>query len=817
MKRVLLLLSIFAFFAKNTAFAQSKPNVDSLVNIAENYLKNDTTKINMWLKINGIYQTTNPTKGLEIAKKALTIAQQINLPYFIAESYKAKGNCFLYLGENSNAIEQYNLALPIYQSLGQEHKETGCLVNIAGVYFNEGKHLEAIKQYEKAKIISEKLKNWTKVGQSLNGISIAYMSLENYSKGIEYSKEALSIAQRENNKKEIAICNNNLGIAYDQLSDYPKSLDHYLKALTINEELRNTSNSVGNYINISRIYSNIKEYDKALEYNKKGLKLAEQLKNKRTIGKLLLNQGSDYLALGNYNQALEYNKKGLSIMEELKDSFYIIIGTANLANSYSQSKNYSQVIYHATKALGISTLLRNNEGIATSLDFLGNAYIESPDDVLEAAGINSNERLLKAEECFQKQIVAAEKASSLTRLMTAWKSLSKIYEKKGDYIKAYQAFNKHIAIKDSISGDDVKKKITRKEIQYEFDKKETALKYEQQLTADQLEKQKLLTIQGEQALTLNQQNLTLKEQALALSNKEKDLVHLAYLKEQAEKQEKTQELSLSQEREKGKEKDLSLKNLELSAQQKQNLYLGLFSVLLLGGLGLLSYFYTTLKKQKNIIAQQNELNEQTIAILSHDIKEPLLGVKLLLKKLNKDDPFVAQASQSLENQINSVNGILNNLLKMKKLSLSKKDKNATANVQSVVQNVIQELNVAIQSKALAIQNELEHDVTLPIAPEKLQIVVHNLLSNAVKYSFPNQSIRIFQEDNGFSIQDFGVGLSPEQRSKIMREVTASQQGTKQERGNGLGLFLVGALLQGEQLKVIFDSPEVGGTVVKILS
>ncbi len=261
---------------------------------------------------------------------------------------------------------------------------------------------------------------------------------------------------------------------------------------------------------------------------------------------------------------------------------------------------------------------------------------------------------------------------------------------------------------------------------------------------------------------------------------------------------------------------MSLKKLELSTQQKQNLYLGLLSLFLLGGLGTLFYFYTTLKKQKNIIAKQNELNEHTIAILSHDIKEPLLGVKLLLKKLNKDDPFVAQASQSLENQINSVNGILTNLLKMKKLSLGKKDKNAKANVKSVVQNVTQELSAAIQSKGLTINNELTDDLMLPIAPEKLQIVVHNLLSNAVKYSFPNQNIRIFKEGNGFCIQDFGVGLSPEQRTKIMRDVTTSQQGTQQERGNGMGLFLVGAMLQGEKIRLLFDNAELGGTIVKIL-
>jgi signal transduction histidine kinase len=228
------------------------------------------------------------------------------------------------------------------------------------------------------------------------------------------------------------------------------------------------------------------------------------------------------------------------------------------------------------------------------------------------------------------------------------------------------------------------------------------------------------------------------------------------------------------------------------------------------------YFYNTLKKQKNIITQQNELNEHTIAILSHDIKGPLMGVNLLLKKLNKDDPFVAQASHSLETQINTVNNILNNLLRMKKLAFTQKDKNVAANVNTVLENVLQELSVDIQAKGLTIQNDVKENITLPVAPEKLQIILHNLLSNAVKYSFLNQAIRVYPEDKGICIQDFGVGLSPEQRTKLMREVQASRTGTRQERGNGMGLFLVGMILQGESVSVLFDSPDAGGTIVKVM-
>jgi signal transduction histidine kinase len=221
--------------------------------------------------------------------------------------------------------------------------------------------------------------------------------------------------------------------------------------------------------------------------------------------------------------------------------------------------------------------------------------------------------------------------------------------------------------------------------------------------------------------------------------------------------------------------------------------------------------------RKIIISQQNQLNEHTISILSHDIKEPLLGVKLMLKKLNVNDPFLAQASLSLENQINSVNGILNNLLKMKKLSLTENTKVAKADVLNVVQLVVKDLHLATQTKNITIDNQLPENFTLPIAPEKLQIVIHNLLSNAVKYSYPDQTIKIYKEGNGFCIQDFGVGLTAEQSLKLMSEVKPSQQGTSLEKGNGMGLFLVGMILQGEKIKIMFDSPEIGGTIVKILS
>lgn len=806
-----IMLAFLVFFVINPAFSQSKINVDSLKAVLNKYPKEDTVKAKLLIVLSDALTRVNAKEGIAYSEKALVIAENFKDIELKADALFVKAQHLKDQFKRTETLDMAKQALSIYESLQRIKKMADANNLIGRIYDNKGDFANGKMHFDSAIALSEQI-GYTKVKiAALNGLGVIYIGVDD-NIAVKYNEQAIQLAQKHNDLKGEALALGSVGLCHYRLGNYTKAVETLQKALRLNENINNDYDKAYNYRSLGHVYVKFAEYDKGLDCYKKSLEIAQKTDNENIQGSIYGLIGNTYKLLKRYDEAITNIEKGIEYNK--KTGTYVPLRF--LASTYEAAGREIEAHRYYQEALATAKKSNKLAETATNAICIGQLYVKVSDSLLILMGVSPSERYTKAEAFATEGLELGKKMDAKQNIVDALGVLSTIYERNKAYSKAYQTYKEHIALKDSIKGDEAKQQITRKEIQYEFEKKETELKYQQQLTVEQLEKQKLLTVQREQALTLNQQTLTLKEQALALSNKEKDLVHLAYLKEQAEKQEKTQELSLSQEREKGKELDLSLKNLELSAQQKRNLYLGVLSFLLLGGLGALSYFYTTLKKQKNIIVQQNELNEQTIAILSHDIKEPLLGVKLLLKKLNKDDPFVAQASQSLEDQINTVNGILTNLLKMKKLSLAPKDKNVRANALSVVQNVTTELGVAIQSKSLTIQNELAEDVMLPIAPEKLQTIVHNLLSNAVKYSFPNQTIRIFKEDKGICIQDFGVGLSPEQRSKLMREVTASERGTNQERGNGLGLFLVGAMLQGEQLKVMFDSPAIGGTIVKVL-
>lgn len=826
MRKILLLWTLCAVFAQHDLFSQGKVNVDSLVNVLNKYPKEDTVKVKMLLDLASEYQKSDTKKAKEYAETATKISEQLQYDFWLGKSYFAQSDVLYRTGDLEDAKHYCQKAISLFEKSNKYPNEIGsCITSLGLIAVQGGDFMAALKYYKSALSIFETTQNIKMQVKVTVATGIANFFLGDYEKALALYKKVITKSESLNDSLTLRSLYSNTALAYYRLGNYTLGLEYSFKAMRVAERAGNLQGLAAECNNLGNVYIDLNDKTEARKYYLKALPLYRKLNNKVGTANTMINITLTY----DDSTAVEELKKTLEYCKEINNKRILAIAHQNLAYRLYNLEEYQSAYYHAQQGVEIEKTVQNNENTIKLNNNIVEILLDCSNEDLLSFGTEPNDRYKKA-KAHLDTIFELGSDENPKYMMFAWQYLSKIQEKEQNYTQAYESYKKYVALKDSTSGDDIRNQITRKEIQYEFNKKETELKYQQQLTAEQLEKQKLLTFQQEQSLTLNQQTLTLKEQALMLSNKEKDLVHLAYLKEQVEKQEKVQELTLSQEREKGSALDLKLKNSELSAQQKQNLYLTSFAALqqkqklyligfaalLLMGLGTLFYFYTTLKKQKNIIAQQNELNEHTITILSHDIKSPLIGVKLMLKKLNKDDPFVAQASQSLENQINAVNNILNNLLKMRKLALSKKDKNASANVNEIVQNVLQELSVAIQTKELNLQNELHEKVLLPIAPEKLQIILHNLLSNAVKYSFPHQSIRIFQEGKGICIQDFGVGLSPEQRSKLMREISDSKEGTNQERGNGLGLFIVGAMLQGEQIRVVFDAANTGGTLVRLL-
>jgi len=150
----------------------------------------------------------------------------------------------------------------------------------------------------------------------------------------------------------------------------------------------------------------------------------------------------------------------------------------------------------------------------------------------------------------------------------------------------------------------------------------------------------------------------------------------------------------------------------------------------------------------------------------------------------------------------------------------KKAKNQTnidnpASLKSTLNQVLNDLNSKIQAKNIQINNSTKDKIINSLQNEELYILIYNLLDNAIKYSFKEGIIHVYEIDNGISIRDFGIGIDVEKIKSLQKEVLTSQKGTYDEIGAGLGLFLIGQILQNKNIKIEFEKLEVG-TKVNVL-
>ncbi len=197
-------------------------------------------------------------------------------------------------------------------------------------------------------------------------------------------------------------------------------------------------------------------------------------------------------------------------------------------------------------------------------------------------------------------------------ITTVTDDLAKVYSKLSYFPKAseYQKDVKtNLSLKDSLlQGEKAKQ-----EMKVDFSKKETQLKLNEKISKEQLAKKS--------------QELQIKEQQLALSNKEKELQTMALLKEKAEKNEKEKLLQIAKQEKDLQSaqlavlsKDKALKEAQIQNQKKEINFKNTMRIFYWIGILLLSislfFIYRNFKNQKvnlrRLNISNNKLNREKL-------------------------------------------------------------------------------------------------------------------------------------------------------------------------------------------------------------
>nr|WP_290222804.1 ATP-binding protein [Trichocoleus desertorum] len=219
--------------------------------------------------------------------------------------------------------------------------------------------------------------------------------------------------------------------------------------------------------------------------------------------------------------------------------------------------------------------------------------------------------------------------------------------------------------------------------------------------------------------------------------------------------------------------------------------------------------YERTRKQIDQLRQLNQLKDEFLSTMSHELLTPLTSMTLAIRMLRQAELTPERQNKYLdilEQQCNQETNLINDLLALQKLESNQ----ASVYLQKVdLKNLIAELVDAfaekLASKGLTLATDLpKRSLLLQTDYDSLNRILVELLTNASKYAEPNSVIRLAVEHQAeaqenqtvLTLSNTGSGIAEEELPYIFDKFRRGQGVTQRAvQGTGLGLALVKCLVQ----------------------
>jgi signal transduction histidine kinase len=205
--------------------------------------------------------------------------------------------------------------------------------------------------------------------------------------------------------------------------------------------------------------------------------------------------------------------------------------------------------------------------------------------------------------------------------------------------------------------------------------------------------------------------------------------------------------------------------------------------------------------------------EDVLAIVSHDLKNPLSTIKLVVEVLRSFEHVDADKVREFVNKVGRLTEEMDTLVD--DLLDAGSIQNGTFSVvpspnkfDDVMKPAIENMLHQAKAKGQTLEVDLPHGLaSVAVDPRRVRQVISNLVGNAIKFTREEGSIRVAarQQDRDIliSVVDTGTGIPPEHLLKIF-DWFWRVPGTK-KKGSGLGLFIAKGIVEAHGGRIWAES------------
>lgn len=547
-----------------------------------------------------------------------------------------------------------------------------------------------------------------------------------------------------------------------------RTLAFCFQALRLAETLNEEEYIASNLRDIGQSYFHLHSFDKSLEAYYKALRIYEKRKDFRGILKVYDYLIRIFLDTDITKSKVYLNKEEAILKKYYKDDHDLNYNLIGKKSSYFLTKQeFDSALIYSYKCLYLDKKADVKNPIIYCQDYsmiglmlkkLGRynealIYYDSCKAILDTMPkddfikilysfsynnygnlYNDMGRYKDAINALNKSILYAKESSDNSTMARGYDALADSFEKMGDYKNQAINLQKYHSLKDSLFTIDNKVVMVELESEYEMEKK----------NADLAEKE------SENLTQRNQRNVLLFLAGIILAV----LSILAFFY-----------------------RGIKLKNSQLATQNIQ------------------------INTQKDQLQNLNTVKDRLFGIISHDLRSPLSALKTY-HIMSENDTMAIDKKEKYKTKtwqaINSMTDMLDNLL----IWANAQIKGGSPDIKSFslresVGDTISEVKAQADKKSIVIINKVDID-QINTDNSIISISVRNLLTNAIKFSNPGDTVIISSavQNNKLmlSVEDHGIGMTPEKIQELNANDIESALGTAGEMGSGMGLFLIKELL-----------------------
>ncbi|RVU02758.1 sensor histidine kinase [Mucilaginibacter limnophilus] len=604
---------------------------------------------------------------------------------------------------------------------------------------------------------NQSLQLYRKLNDSL-GISEVYMGLGQvedhqgkYDKALRYFNRAIAIRKALYEDVYEAESYAIMGVTYDNKGEFSKALDCYFRSLNINLKYNNQLDAADNYNNIGIVLRHLKLYPKALEYFNKALNIWFRLKDKQGISSAYQNIGEVLTEREDYSNAISYLQKASAIFHDINDQEGISAIYYDLGMYQYHTNRIDSALHYLN--LSLQSAKKNNQSRNQASAYYGLAMLYNRSGKYKQAHNYALNAKNLADNIGSRDL----RAEAVLQLSYALGGLKQ-------YDKALQQHRQYVALTDSLQNNESIQKLISYNLAIDFENSQ------KQASLKEATLKKRITRQRQTILIAGVVILVITTLLIVYYNAKRKQSIANKLLEQ--------------------------KNREILAHQ------------------------AGIEEQSEKLNQLNTLKDRLIGILAHDLRAPISTLRNMFVLLTDKDisqeefiEMVPRVNEKLEN----TSGFLDTLLVWINSQVDNAESKSKKFVlHEIVQNEVAYLNDQLLHKKIHIHNNVSERYAAVADPNCIRIVIHNLLTNAIKFSEIGGVIELYAEAGNddtitLRVKDNGVGLPEEKLNRLFKGTVASNPGTLNETGTGMGLVFCKDLIEKFGGKIWAENNAAKGT------